>query len=99
MGVQPDSGHAPDELNSIINPPRHSPTPRRREISLLHDILSCIGNEEALRLISIYSDELSPIYSYLDVSQAISHIVTKSSQGTTPDIRTTSRAKSTWVRQ
>jgi hypothetical protein len=74
MGLQADNDPISTEPESVLNTPHLSPKLQARQISLLEQTLTELGNDEALRLIGIYSEELFPIYPFLDISQTISHL-------------------------
>jgi hypothetical protein len=74
MGLQADNEPIATEPESVLNTPHLSPKLQARQISLLEQTLAELGNDEALRLIGIYSEELFPIYPFLDISQTTSHL-------------------------
>lgn len=74
MGLQADNDPTSTELESVVNTPHLSPKLQARQISLLEQTLTRLGNDEALRLIGVYSEELFPIYPFLDISQTTIHL-------------------------
>jgi hypothetical protein len=58
MGLQADNDPTSTEPESVLNTPHLSPKLQARQISLLEQTLTELGNDEALRLIGISSEAL-----------------------------------------
>ncbi|TVY82769.1 putative transcriptional regulatory protein [Lachnellula suecica] len=74
MGVQPDTEHSSKEQDSVVNSPRPSPVLQPRVLQHVIDPLQQIGLEEALRLLSVYEDELDGIYPFVDVPKMLEFV-------------------------
>jgi hypothetical protein len=72
--LQANNDPTSTEPESAVNTPHLSPKLQARQISLLEQTLTQLGNDEALRLIGIYSEELFPKDPFLDSSQTTSHL-------------------------
>ena len=74
MGVQPETEQVVEEPPSVINKARTSSHSQPRSETLLYDTLLCMGKDEALRLVSVYAEELDPIYPFLDLAKVFNHL-------------------------